>query len=88
MTISLDDEEREWMLQWRQAAHPFGLSDHPEAMSTTAVSKIKTAGAEDETFRRVPPSGAVKEINQAGGLPSLRNCQNGLSNGRTYFEVS
>ncbi|KAL5971306.1 Myosin light chain kinase smooth muscle [Taenia solium] len=65
-TIPLLDEEREWILQWRQAAHPFGLSDHPEAMSATASSK--PTGTEHAAFRRSPPSGVVKEMIQAGGL--------------------
>ncbi|VDK39668.1 unnamed protein product, partial [Taenia asiatica] len=65
-TVPLLDEEREWILQWRQAAHPFGLSDHPEAMSATASSKL--TGTEHAAFRRSPPSGVVKEMIQAGGL--------------------
>ncbi|EUB55433.1 Myosin light chain kinase, smooth muscle [Echinococcus granulosus] len=65
-TLPLMDKEREWILRWRQASHPFGLSDHPEAMSTTASSK--SVGAEHEAFRRPPPSGVVKEMIQAGGL--------------------
>lgn len=65
-TVPLMDEEREWILQWRQAAHPFGLSDHPEAMSATASAKSN--GTEHEAFRRPPPSGVVREMIQAGGL--------------------
>lgn len=64
--IPLGDEEREWMLQWRQAAYPFGLSDHPEAMSMTAVSKV--GENEHEAFKRPPPSGIVNEMIQTGGL--------------------
>ncbi|VDM16330.1 unnamed protein product [Hydatigera taeniaeformis] len=65
-TVPLIEEEREWILRWRQAAHPFGLSDHPEAMSTTASSNSK--GIEHEAFKRPPPSGVVKEMIQACGL--------------------
>lgn len=64
--IPLPEEERDWMLQWRQAAHPFGLSDHPEAMSSTATSKA--GDKEHEAFKRPPPSGVMKELVQTGGL--------------------
>ncbi|VDL13939.1 unnamed protein product [Hymenolepis diminuta] len=64
--IPLPEEERDWMLQWRQAAHPFGLSDHPEAMSSTATSKA--GDKEHEAFKRPPPSGVMKEMVQTGGL--------------------
>ncbi|VDO15856.1 unnamed protein product [Rodentolepis nana] len=64
--IPLPEEEREWMLQWRQATHPFGLSDHPEAMASTATTKA--GKAEHEAFKRPPPSGVMNELLQTGGL--------------------
>ncbi|KAL7058105.1 hypothetical protein AAHC03_016482 [Spirometra sp. Aus1] len=60
---SLSADEMAWMLCWRQSTHPFGLSDHPEALLNRP---LKTSSA--FVFENPPAPNALLELQQFHGL--------------------
>uniref|UniRef100_A0A5K3FEF2 Fibronectin type III domain protein n=1 Tax=Mesocestoides corti TaxID=53468 RepID=A0A5K3FEF2_MESCO len=71
-SVNLPEDERRWILDWRQASHPFGLSDHPEALAANR-KRLPTTPSDDDDhyddpFDRPPPSGIAGEIARTCGL--------------------
>ncbi|VDL88256.1 unnamed protein product [Schistocephalus solidus] len=60
---SVSSDERAWMLCWRQSTHPFGLSDHPEALLTRPLTASSAF-----VFENPPAPNALLELQQFHGL--------------------
>ncbi|VDK30974.1 unnamed protein product [Dibothriocephalus latus] len=60
---SISEDETAWMLCWRQSTHPFGLSDHPEAL----LNRPLTASSA-RIFETPPAPNALLELQQFHGL--------------------